>query len=533
MREISRRLLFTGAAAAPFAGWVRRADAALPADTVVFGRQIDDIISLDPGECYESSGIEIATNVYDRLLRYEPENLSRLVGGVAESWTVSADGRHFSFTLRRNLKFHSGAPVTAEDVAFSLQRVVLLDRVPAYLFTQLGWTRANVKEHVQATGAGIVSLTIPGDVAPSLVLNLLTSIAGSVLEKALVLANETGGDLGNAWLKTHSAASGAYRLVAWKPSEQVSLEAFAGFRLGAPRLKRVLVRHVAEPARQRLLLEKGEIDFARNLQPEQIEAVAGTPDIKVEDFKGANIWYLGMNLGFAPFANPKVRTALKSLVDYQGLADGLLAGRFTVQQSFLPLGLFGAVPLTPFRLNVARARFLLAEAGYPDGFEVRLTVPDGAPWTDIARSVQQTLGQAGITATIEQAELEAVLRIYRARQHELLLMSWGPDYFDPNSNADAFARNDDNADTAKNRSLAWRNKWLIPELTAQTLAAAREPDNGQRAAIYADLQQQVTEEGPYILLFQNSNQLAHRARVSGFTPGITEDLDFFRTIRKS
>ncbi len=533
MREISRRLLLTGAAAAPFAGWTRRADAALPADTAVFGRQIDDIISLDPGECYEPSGIEIATNVYDRILRYEPENFSKLVGGVAESWTVSGDGRQFTFTLRRNLKFHSGAPVTAEDAAFSLQRVVLLDRVPAYLFTQLGWTRANVKDLVQATGAGTLSLTITADFAPSLVLNLLTSIAGSVLEKQLVLAHETGGDLGNAWLKTHSAASGAYKLVDWKPGEQVSLEAFAGFRLGAPRLKRVLVRHVPDPARQLALLEKGEIDFARNLQPEQIEAVAGTPDIRVEDFKGANIWYLGMNLGFDPFADPKVRTALKWLVDYQGMAEGLLAGRFTVQQSFLPVGLFGAIAAAPFRLDVARAKSLLAEAGYPDGFEVKLTVPDSAPWTDIARSVQQTLGQAGITAGIEQADLKAVLRTYRARQHELLLMSWGPDYFDPNSNADAFAHNDDNADTAKNKSLAWRNKWLIPELTAQTLAAARERDSRQRATLYADLQRQVTDEGPYILLFQNSNQVARRARVSGFTPGITEDLDFFRTIRKS
>ena len=115
MTEMTRRLLLAGtAAAAPFAGWVRVVDAAVPKDTAVFAKQIDDLISLDPGESYEISGGEIATNVYDRLLRFEAEDMSKLVGGAAESWTVSPDGKAFTFKIRPNLKFHSGAPVTAE-----------------------------------------------------------------------------------------------------------------------------------------------------------------------------------------------------------------------------------------------------------------------------------------------------------------------------------------------------------------------------------------------------------------------------------
>ena len=92
MTELTRHLLLSGTAAAPFAGWVCLADAATPKDTAVFAKQIDDIISLDPHESYELSGGEICTNVYDRLLRYEAEDHSKLVGGVAESWTVSPDG---------------------------------------------------------------------------------------------------------------------------------------------------------------------------------------------------------------------------------------------------------------------------------------------------------------------------------------------------------------------------------------------------------------------------------------------------------
>ncbi len=344
MPEVCRRLLLLAAAAASFSGWPRIAAAAAQADTAVFAKRIDDIISLDPAEDYEPSGVEIASNIYDRLLRYEAENLTRLVGGVAGTWTVSDDGKLFIFKLRPNLKFHSGAPVTAEDAAFSLHRVVLLDKSPASLLTQLGWTKDNVHDLVQAPDPATLSLRITEDLAPTLVLNLLTSIAASVVEKQLALANEANGDLGNVWLKTHSAGSGAYKLVVWKVNNSVTLEAFSGFRLGGPHLRRVVLRHVPEPASQRLKLENADIDFARDLPFDQITALAGSTDIKVDAFKGANTWYIGLNLGVTPLASEKVRTALKYLVDYQGLASTVLNGCVVVQQSFLTISTRTAMP---------------------------------------------------------------------------------------------------------------------------------------------------------------------------------------------
>src|SRR5271156_552467 len=118
--------------------------AATPADTLVVAKTIDDIISLDPAEAYELSGIEMITNVYDRIMRFEADDVTKLVGGAAESWTISDDGKTFTFKLRKGMKFHSGAPVTAQDAAFSLQRVVKLDKTPAFLIEQLGWTKDNV-----------------------------------------------------------------------------------------------------------------------------------------------------------------------------------------------------------------------------------------------------------------------------------------------------------------------------------------------------------------------------------------------------
>ncbi len=526
-----RRVLLA-AVAALFVAGLAAAHAATPPGTIVIAKQIDDIISLDPGEDYELSGVEIATNVYDRLLRYEAEDVSKLVGGVAESWTISPDGKVFTFKLRPNQTFQDGSPLTADDAAFSLQRVILMDKTPAFLLTQLGWTRDNVKDLVKATAPDTLQFTIQADLAPSLVLNLMTSIVASVVEKHAALAHEANGDLGNGWLKTHSAASGAYRLVAWKPNESVILQANPHFRLGAPANARVIVRHVPETAAQLLLLQKGDVDIARDLSPDQLVTLAGSTTIKVQSFPGSDSWYVGMNVADERLKNPKVREALKYLVDYDGMVGSFLKGRFFVHETFLPQGFLGALDYNPYKLDVPKAKSLLAEAGYPNGFTIKLDAPNTSPFTEIAQSLQQTLGQGGIKVSIVPAELKAVLGVYRARKHQLLLVSWGPDYFDPHTNADAFARNTDNSDAPATKPLAWRNSWFIPEISKETAAAAKELDTAKRAALYQDLQRKVTDDGPFILMFQSAQPVASRANVTGFKAGLTEDITFYRLTAK-
>src|SRR5579863_1332275 len=213
------------AAASPLAFALREAQAATPKDTVVIASQIDDMITCDPGEAYEISAQILLSNVYDRLLRYEAEDLTKLVGGVAESWSCSEEPKTYTFKLRPNQKFESGATVTADDMAFSLQRVVLMNKTPAFLFTQLGWNKDNVKTLITAPDPHTLEFKINEEFAPTLVLNLMATVAASVVEKKVAMANEANGDLGNTWLKTHSATSGPYRLVSWKANESVSLEA--------------------------------------------------------------------------------------------------------------------------------------------------------------------------------------------------------------------------------------------------------------------------------------------------------------------
>jgi len=456
-----------------------------------------------------------------------------MVGGVAESWTVGTDGKTYTFTIRAGQKFMSGNPVTAEDCAWSLQRVVIMNKTSGFLLTQFGWNKDNVQELVKATSPDTLTVVVQEAFAPTLVLNMMTSIVASVVDKKVALANEKAGDFGNAWLKTNSASSGAYRLVAWRPNESITLEANPNFRLGAPKLKRVILRHVPEPGSQRLLLEKGDIDVARGLTPDQLTPIAGAKDIRIESFPGVNNFYAIMNLKHGPFADVRVRRAVKMLVDYQAMANTFLKGRFFVHQTFLPIGFFGATPYNPFKLDVEGAKKLLAEAGFPNGFEVKLSANTNNPFPQIAQAIQATMALGGIKVTIASGDARQVIGEIRGRTFQMAVISWAPDYFDPHTNADFFVQGADISDTPKSRTGPWRASWLIPELTAEMKRAAQELDGKKREQMYIELQKKVTDDGPYVWMFQNNWVIAMRSNLRGYPKGLFEDQFFYRTISKT
>ena len=508
------------------------ASADTPAKTLVVADNIDDIISLDPAEAYEAGGGEVIANVYDRLIRYEADDLTHLAGGVAQSWTISADGKTFTFPLRHGLRFANGDPITAEDVAFSLRRVVTLDKTPSFLLAQFGWTPANVASLVEATAPDTFQFTVVADLAPTLVLNVISSTIGSVVDEKVAMAHQSNGDLGNAWLKSHSAGSGAFTLRAWKPDESVVLDANPDYHLGAPKMQRVVIRHIPDAATQRLLLEKGDVDIARNLTGDQVAGLRGNPDIVVTSHPSVDTYYVALNQSDPRLANPKVREALHDLIDYRGMVATVLKGQFRVDQSFLPQGIWSAEQLAPYRLDVAKAKALMAQAGYPNGFDISMDVFSEAPWTQIAQSLQATMAQAGIRVKLLTAEDKQVWTRFRARKHQMLLIMWSPDYLDPHSNAEAFALNTDNSDSSKSRTLAWRNHWSDSALSAQVVAAREERDPAKREAIYRALQQEVLANGPYLVMFQPTVQVAERSNVKGFVLGPYWDLVFYRETTK-
>nr|WP_202526099.1 ABC transporter substrate-binding protein [Sneathiella litorea] len=490
-----------------------------PPDMLVIANRIDDITTLDPAESFEFAGSDVIRNVYGRLVNFDPLNLEKgYEPDLAESWTVSEDGKTITFTMREGVKFHSGNPVTAEDVEFSLRRAVILAKTPSFILTQFGFTPENVSETIVADG-NTIRITTDKKYATSFVLNCLTATIGGIVDKKLVMEHEEGDDLGNNWLKTNSAGSGAYRVVSWKPSESVTLQANENFFRGAPAMKRVIVRHIQESATQRLLLEKGDIDIARNLNPEDIAGISGKEGITVDSELRGRLMYISLNQSHPVLSKPKVVEAIKYLIDYTGMQDSFLKGQYTVHQSFLPKTYLGAIEDKPYSFNLEKAKALLKEAGV-ESLEIEAGVREAQERVEIAQSLQNTFAQAGIKLNITIGTGKQTLTRYRARDLDLYVGAWGPDYPDPQTNAGTFAYNPDNSEEAKATGLlAWRNAWDPGDLTAKTEAAVIEGDREVRKKMYEDIQREFQARAPFAIMFQKIEQTGRKSNVKNLNLG--------------
>ena len=536
------RMLTTSAAMSLLLMSAPHAFADTPKDTLIEAFAIDDIISMDPGEAFEFSTAEMTANTYSKLIALDPNDSSKVVGDLADSWTISDDGLTYTFKLKPGLKFASGNPITAEDVAYSFERAVKLDKSPAFLLTQFGLNGDNVTEKAKAVDETTFVFTVDKSYAPSFVLNVLTSTVGSVLDKKLVLENTKAvtptaeykydNDFGNEWLKTGFAGSGPFKLREWRANEVVVLERNDNYYGEPAKLARVIYRHMKESSGQRLALEAGDIDVARNLDPGDLDAIAKNGDLKATSAPKGTVYYISLNQKNETLAKPEVREALKYLVDYDAIGSTLIKGIGEVHQTFLPKGVLGALDEKPYTFDVAKAKELLAKAGLSDGFTVTMDVRNTQPVSGIAEAFQQTAAQAGVKVEIIPGDGKQTLTKYRARNHDIYIGQWGMDYFDPNSNAETFTANPDNSDEGKSKTLAWRNAWDVPELTKKTADALLEKDAGKRAAAYQELQKTVLAESPFVIIFQQTEVAGYRGNLSGFKLGPSFDTNFVSTVSK-
>jgi len=536
------RPLLAGAALSMLAFAGAPAFAATPADTLVLAWAIDDTITLDPAESFELSPAEFLGNAYDMLVRLDTDDTTKVRGGIAESWTVSDDGLTYTFKLKPGIKFASGNPVTAEDVAWSFERAVKLDKSPAFILTQFGLTGDNVTEKAKAVDETTFVFTVDKSYAPSFVLNCLTATVGAVLDKKLVMEHAEATtpnddykydtDFGYAWMKTNYAGSGPFKIRDWRANEILVMERNDNYYGEKPALARVIYRHVKESATQRLMLEAGDIDVARNLEPGDYEAVMKNADLVTTSAPKGTVYYISLNQKNPNLAKPEVREAFKYLVDYDAIGATLIKGIGEIRQTYQPKGVLGALDSDPFKLDVAKAKELLEKAGLKDGFSVTFDVRNGQPVTGIAESFQQTAAQAGVKIEILPGDGKQTLTKYRARNHDMYIGQWGMDYWDPNSNAETFTSNPNNADDGTVKTLAWRNAWDVPELTEQTKAALLERDNDKRAEMYQKLQQEALDTSPFVMLFQQIEVAGVRGNVKNYKLGPNFDSNFLAPVTK-
>ncbi len=504
------------------------ASAATPTDTLVIAQSIDDASSFDPAEGFELTSMQAFTNLYQRLVQSDPADPVKLQPTLASSWQPGSDNRSMIFTLRDGTTFASGNPVRPEDVIFSLSRVIELNLDPSFILTQLGWNKDNIDSHLKKIDDKHLQISWDAGVSPAYVLNLLAAPVASVVDEKTVQAHAQAGDFGNKWLKLHSAGSGPYQIRKYIPHEVVLMSANPSSPAGAPVLKNLLIKNVPDAATRRLLLEQGDADIVRNLGVDQFSALQHKNNITTLGVPMASLYYLQFNTEASPaLKNPALWQAARYLFDYKGIADDLLKGQFQVNQTFLPQGFPGALKDNPFTYDPEKAKAILKKAGL-NNVSFTLSVSNQPPYLDIAQALQASFAKGGVKVDVLPGISSEVATRVKSHQYQATLNAWGADYFDPNTNASAFAYNPENGNT----TLAMRSNWHIPHLNKQTLAASAETDPARRVALYHQLQREILQQSPYVIGLQARNLVALRANLKGYQQGINPDMVYYSKVSK-
>ena len=487
------------------------AHAQTPKDTLVMGWTLDEFITLDPAAVSEQVPIEVVQNICDPLVQMDIKNPAAVRPSVAESWSVSKDGRTYTFKIREGMTFPSGNPVKAEDVAWSLRRVLKLNLANAVQFTEWGWSAETADADFKAIDDNTLQIRTQKPYAANLMFNVFTKRAASTLDRKLLLENEVDGDLGNKWVSTRSACVGPYSLQTWVANETVVLAANENHWAGTPAIRRVIIRHVPEAGAQRLMLERGDIDIARIVNASDAAELDSKDGFKVSVTPLHAYYYLGLNAQDEAFKDVRVRKAFRYLIDYDALQASMMKFAGVLRQSAVPIGAFGALPADekPFSFDPEKARSLLEEAGFGNGFSRTLIVENFFPVADLATHIQANATKVGIDLKIQSGAGSQVYGQMRARDFDLGVFRWTTSSPDANGMLSRHAFNPDNRQEAKLTMLpAWRVGWDTSEYNADIEALQVELDKSVRIKKYQEILRRHIQEAPMIYMFQQTRNMA-------------------------
>lgn len=487
--------------------------AATPASQLVIGTSLAQVLSLDPHQATEAKANEIMANLYDRLV--STDSTGKIYPQLAERWEL--DDKGITFHLRE-AKFSSGNPVTSGDVVYSLTRLLKMNQAASANLKRVGYTGENIAQLLSAPDERTVRINLSGQVTSELLLFRLAMVVTSVVDSKTLQEHTVENDWGNAWLRTKSAGSGPFSLTKWTPNEVVIMEANKDYVTGPPKMRRVIVRHVPESQVQRLMLERGDIDVASALTAVDLTTFDGKGDFQIQRVPTGGFYVLAMNASKPPLSEPKVREAIAYAIDYEGMGKTIMGLYGKARTVPVPENFENAIQSPDWKLDVPRAKALLAEAGYKDGFTLTLKTIAQTPRIDLATALQATLGQVGIKVDIQQGNGADIIAAHRSRDFDLLIPQTGA--YMPNvlGAMEQFSSNPDNSFEANNAgNFVWRSGWDIPELTKITAKAAVEPDRNKRGELYREMQEKFIAQKPAVLpLFERFEPIVLSNRVKNY-----------------
>ena len=473
-----------------------------PVDTLVIGKAADPQ-TIDPGVTIDNNDMTITYPAYQRLVAYEVKDgkgQTTVTGQLADSWTVSDDGKVWEFKLKPGNMFSDGTPVDAAAVKFSFERLMKLAQGPSEAFP------AGLA--VEAVDPATVRFTLPEAFAPFL---YTLANSGAAIVNPAVMANEKDGDLAQGWLSANTAGSGAFQLSAWEKGQSITMVPNPNYAGDAPTLKSVEVRIIPDASARRLALEAGDIDIAESLPVDQTEAIAAVDGVKVETYPSLLVTYLYLNNAKPPFDNVEARKAVIAAVDRAGIIDGIMLGQAQAMNAPIPSGMWGydaTIPAPEWNIEAAKAAFeTLGLAGQ----SVTFALSDRDPaWGTIGLAVQANLAEAGVTVNLESSANASYRDRIEAGDFQIAIGNWSPDFADPYMFMNYWF------DSGKHGLSGNRSFYTNAKVDELVRAAAVEVDQAKREAMYQEAQKLAVEDAGYVYLFQRSTQLAMRDNVTGY-----------------
>jgi len=505
-RGLTRRALLqaagtgvAGAAIGTLGGpWARRASAQ-GARTITIALTVD-AVTLDPFNTNDNLSLTIERCVFDGLVGFTPDY--KLRPELATSWEASKDAKTFTFHLRPNVKFHDGTPLNAAAVKLNFDRA----RDPANKLTRL--SLVNMIASIDAVDDTTVRFNLSAPFGA-----MLYNFAHPSSRMISPAAIAKGAD----YVARNPIGSGPFRFVSWTPGQQVLLERNPNFwQSGVPQADRLIIKPVPEDATRVAMLLGGDAHFIYPVPAVQIDAVKKAQGVSLQARWSIYANWVAMNCQHEPFKNVKVRQALNYGVDKQAIVKVVDNGYSRPLDAPNTPGVAGYSPVQPggWPYDVAKAKSLLNEAGFPRGFEATLWTGNATGALRLGEALQQMLAKIGVNlhlTPMEAGTLNAVrTKPVADNQSQMNLAGWSPSTGD--------------ADWSL-RPLLAKTSWMPnlfnlafyenPQVDALLAAALATADQAQRDKIYAQATKIIWNDAPWIFLTNAQNLAGVRNGVSG------------------
>lgn len=504
-REMLGRAAAVGASAAfpAFLTGATRASAASESAQTFLVLTRNQPNNIDPAVGADNPTRKIHVGVYEPLIAHKlgTADFDHLQGVLAESWKVSADHMHYSFTLRKGVKFHNGSTLSADDVKVTMDRMKKIG---------LGrsWVLDPVKE-VRAVNAQTVDIMLSRPYPPFLLGLPLIYITSA---KA-VSTNQKGDDLAQPWYTRHGVGTGPYMLTDFRAGEQIVMDKFPAYwgKWEGKHIDHIVLKLVEESATQRVMMEGGQGHWADNISPADLQSLRTNKAFHVTSEPTWADFFLMMNTNKPPLDDARVRQALRYAFPYEPMLREVMHGRGAVAHGYLPPGFLMHDDSPAERTDLEQARGLIAAARVPRGTEVTLEYFAGFDWERQASELlAANLQPMGITLKIQGSPFPTMLQHITnpSQRWHMFFSSADPDTADPDS---LLYR------TFHSGSRHWSNFGFGDARLDNLLERARyELNPTRRRELYLQCQAMLQEQSPAInTLIGTSNQLL-RSNVKGY-----------------